>query len=416
MNKLRLPLNTRAIDSLIVFLLFFNLPVDMVNGILLNSGINLPVSVSQLFKLVILVVILFRLLFFPGIAIFIVFTVYLLFFVSSIVQSFYTQSFGFLVDDFIKISRYLSILIGFFYFRGLFKKTLNQKFEKYLFRWIYFSYVVLAVNLLVKLVGFGYPMYSAGNIGTKGFFYAGNEISAVLLILSGIIAYQFWYINKNKVLYIGFLLLNIFLGVLISSKTAVLGIVLVFLVIAIDPKKIKLKINTVLTALASFFVLIPIVVYFTYKLVLSSAVMIRLTYFWNKLDVITFVFSSRNIFVEKMWEHYKNDYNVVQKVIGGGQTFYESKIGTIVEIDLLDIFFAYGVTGALVFILLLLLLLCKAYTHKSNPIYPYARLSYIMIIILTVISLFAGHIYSSGIGGFFIGFVFSMMYYKKENA
>ena len=335
MNQLQLPLSTRTIDSLIVFLLFFTLPVDMVNGVLLSNGISLPVSVSQLFKLVVLAVILFRLLFFPGIAIFIVFTAYLFLFFSSIVQAIYTQSFGFLVDDFIKISRYLSIFIGFFYFRGLFKKTLNKKLGKYLFRWVYFSYIVLAVNLLVKLVGLGYPMYSAGNIGTKGFFYAGNEISAVLLILSGVIAYHLWNINKNKVLYFGFLLLNIFLGILISSKTAVLGIILVFLMIAIDPKKVKLKINTVLTVLVSIFVLIPTIAYFTYKLVLSSTVMIRLTYFWNKLDLVTFIFSSRNLFVKEMWEYYKNDYTVVQKVIGGGQTFYESKIGTIVEIDLL---------------------------------------------------------------------------------
>jgi len=253
-----------------------------------------------------------------------------------------------------------------------------------------------------------------GNIGTKGFFHAGNEISAVLLILSSIIAYQLWNIYRNKFLYLGFLLLNIFLGVLISSKTAVLGIILIFLIIAIDPRKVKLRINTVLTILVSVLVLIPTIVYFTYKLVISSTVMIRLTYFWNKLDLVTFIFSSRNLFVKKMWMYYKNDYTIVQKLIGGGQTFYESKLGSIVEIDVLDIFFAYGITGALIFILAIFLLFHKASVLKPNTNYPYARLSYIMILILTVISLFAGHVYSSGIGGFFIGFVFSLMYYKKN--
>lgn len=416
MSQVQLPLTSRTIDSLIVLLLFFTLPVDMVNGILLNKGIHLPMSVSQLYKLIIMVVMLFRLLFFPGIAILIVFCSYFFLFFSSFVQAVYTLDSSFLVGDFIKISRYLSIFLAFFYFRGLLKKGLNRKMERYLFGWIYFSYLILALNILVKIIGLGFPMYNAGNIGTKGFFYAGNEISAVLLILSGIIAYQIWSMKKNKILYLGFLLLNIFLGVLISSKTSVLGIVLVFLMIAIDPKKIKLRVNTILTALVSVLVLIPTIIYFTYKLVLNSTVMIRLTYFWNKLDLVTFIFSSRNIFVEEMWEYYVNDYTVIQKLIGAGQTFYESKMGTIVEIDLLDIFFAYGLLGAMAFVFSILLLVSKAYYLKSNPNHPYARLSYILIIMLTVISLFAGHIYSSGIGGFFIGFVFSLMYYSKKNA
>lgn len=410
------PLRIRAIDSLIVLLLFFTLPVDMVNGFLLNKGVSLPISVSQLFKLVVLMVILFRLFIFPNLSIFFIFATYFLLFFSSIVQAIYTQSFDILVPDFIKISRYLSIFIAFFYFKNLFQKTLNHKLEKYLFMWIYFSYSVLALNLLVKLIGLGFPMYSAGDIGTKGFFHAGNEISAVLLILSGFIAYQLWYLYKNKFLFFSFLILNIFLGVLISSKTAVLGIVLVFLIIAIDPKKIKLRINTVLTAMVSILVLLPAILYFTYTLVLSSTVMIRLTYFWHKLDFITFVFSSRNLFVEKMWEFYVNEYTFIQKLIGGGQTFYESKIGTIVEIDLLDVFFAYGIIGALLFVSLILLLIRKAYVLKSKSTHFYARYSYILILMLTVISLFAGHIYSSGIGGFFIGFAFSLMYYKKKDA
>lgn len=409
------PLRIRAIDSLIVLLLFFTLPVDMVNGILLNKGVNLPISISQFFKLVVLVVILFRLLIFPNLSIFFIFLTYLLLFFSSIIQAIYTQSLGILVPDFIKISRYLSIFIAFFYFKNLFQRKLNPKLEKYIFVWIYFSYTVLALNLLVKLFGLGFPMYNAGNIGTKGFFHAGNEISAVLLILSSIIAYQIWFLYKNKLLFFAFLIFNIFLGVLISSKTAVLGIVLVFLIIAIDPKKIKLRINTVLTAMISILVLLPAIIYFTYTMVLSSTVMIRLTYFWHKLDFVTFIFSSRNIFVKKMWEFYITEYTFIQKLIGGGQTYYESKIGTIVEIDLLDVFFAYGFLGLLLFVFLIFLLIRKAYTLKSNSTHSYARLSYIMILMLTVISLFAGHIYSSGIGGFFIGFVFALMYYKKRD-
>lgn len=416
MTQPQVTLSTRHIDSLIVLLLFFNLPVDMVNGILLKSGIVLPMSVSQLYKLSILVLILFRLVFFPGVSIFIISVAYIFLFFSSLIQAISEEEYNFLLDDFIKISKYMTPFIAFFYFQGLFRKGMTPKFEKYFFYWIYFSYAVLAANILVSLVGLGYPMYDAGNIGTRGFFFAGNEISAILLILCAVIAYQIWNIYHNKWLYVAFLVFNVFLSILITSKTSVLGIFIIFSVIAFNPKDFKINVKTVFMILLSILVLIPTVVYFAYKLILSSTIMIRLTYFWEKLDFWTFIFSSRNIFVEKMWAYYVKDYSIVQKIIGAGQTYYESFLGTIVEIDLLDVFFAYGILGAMVFCFAIALLIATAYSLKKKSYWhPYARLSYTMILILTIISMFSGHIYSSGIGGFYIGFIFAIMYYKQTS-
>lgn len=415
MDANRITFSARYIDGLIIFLLFFNLPIDMVNGILLNSGVVLPMSVSQLYKLLILVLIFFRLATFPGIGIFVLGLAYFILFLSSVIQSISTTTINFLMDDFIKISKYLTPFIAFFYFQTIFKKKIPPNLLKLIFFWIYFSYIVLAINILITLIGLGFPMYEAGNIGTRGFFFAGNEISAILLILCAFIAYQIWYIRKNKFLYVVFLVFNVFLSILITSKTSVLGVFIIFGLIAFNHTDFKFSFKKVMMILGSILILIPTIVYFAYNMILNSTIMVRLEYFWEKLDFWTFVFSSRNVFVESMWYFYIHDYNIIQKLIGAGQTYYESKLGTIVEIDLLDVFFAYGIFGAILFIFAISMLFINAFILKKyKSKYPYARLSYLMIIILTIISMFAGHIYSSGIGGFYIGFIFSLMYYNLK--
>jgi hypothetical protein len=44
------------------------------------------------------------------------------------------------------------------------------------------NFVVLALNLILGILGFGYYQY-AGGIGTVGFFFAGNEVSGSMLCI-----------------------------------------------------------------------------------------------------------------------------------------------------------------------------------------------------------------------------------------
>jgi hypothetical protein len=115
-----------------------------------------------------------------------------------------------------------------------------------------------------------------------------------------------------------------------------------------------------------------------------------------------------------MFTIYNDDFTIVQKLIGGGQYFYESKTHHIVEIDPLDIFFAYGILGALLFCFFIILLLAQSYKLKKTSKYPYANLTFIMSLVLFVVSSIAGHIYNSGIAGNFIALLFAMMYIKKN--
>lgn len=405
-------LKIHTVDSFIIFFMFALLPVDMINGIMLTNGINLPITVGQLHKFLILLFIFFTFLFKP-VALLISLTFLGLFLIPSILQIGQAEP-GFLLDDIIKISKYLLPLFCFLYFTSVMKRAEPTIIAK-TFKLIAFSYIVLISNIFIKYLGFGYPMYEFGDIGSKGFFYAGNEISVLLLILSSIIAFRLWK-NKERKKYYLFLLLNVIAGLGISSKTAVLGIIIIFLLIPLKRPSLKTNIKKIGYFLLSFFVILPILLYVSWEYVKNSAVYGRIIYFWEKLDFWTFLLSNRNNFFWDAWIVYKEGYNFLEKIIGVGQTKYEAlNYDKIVEMDFADIFFAYGFIGLILFISIILFLMAQSLNFSNNEKYVYANFVFMMAIILAVISTMAGHVFSSSMAAVFIGLLFSLMYLKNNN-
>ena len=67
---------------------------------------------------------------------------------------------------------------------------------------------------------------------------------------------------------------------------------------------------------------------------------------------------------------YNQEYSWTERIIGGGQTYYEGLLGQIIEIDIIDIFFAYGYVGTIIFILLIGILLIYAKALINRNEYP----------------------------------------------
>ena len=405
-------LKVSYLDNLIILLMFALLPVDMLNGIILKKGINLPISIGQLYKLIILAFLFFKFLFKPKLLLFSLGVTFLLF-IPSLYQSIKLLNVGFLFEDIIKISKYLAPLFCFLFFVDYIKRADEIGIRK-LIRLVQFSYLVLAVNILLKYVGLGYPMYEFGNIGSKGFFYAGNEISALLVILSSVIAFDLWH-NKKIIQYFIFWALTLFIGLTISSKTGVVGIALIFLLIPLKRPSIKLSIGRIIFFLSSLFIVIPLVFYLSWKFIQGTAFYIRLQYFSAKFDFWTFLLSNRNVFFTDAYKIYKEEYSVLEKVIGVGQAQYELiNNGRIVEVDFADILFAYGIIGLIYFFAIILFLIVQALRFSRNDKYIFANFVLLMILVLLAISTTAGHVFSSGMAAVFIGLLFSLMYYKKD--
>ena len=404
------------IEYYCISLLFLLLPLDMLTGILLNNSIVLPISISQVYKVLIMGLFLCRLAFVPRKFI-VVFLLFVILLVPSIYQIFKQGAFGFIFSDTIKISKYILPLLSFLFFAGIFKSD-NLKNQLLVFNLFKFSYIVLIISVYAKFIGFGYPMYKHGNIGSRGFFHAGNELSVLLLVLSSVLAYQLWVQKKNKEYYL-FLLLNLITGIVLSSKTGILGVVLVFFLIPLKLPTKTLNKKKFKVALSLIVFVLPLVMLVSWQAIKSSSIYLRFSFFWEKLDLLTFILSTRNVFAAKSFEVYHTEYDYFEKIIGVGQTQFEYlNDNKIIEIDALDIFFAYGFLGLLLFILLSIYIIMQVSALRKKPTkYPFATFVYLMIFIFLGISTVAGHVFNSGLAGIFLGILFALMFkrtYDKE--
>lgn len=405
-------LKVSYLDNFIILLMFALLPVDMVNGILLKNGINLPISIGQFFKLLILFFLFFRFLFYPKLLLVPVILALLLL-LPTFYQFFKGFDEPFIFADVIKISKYLTPLLSFLFFVSYIKQNGSQGIE-FLFKLVQFSYYILIGNIFLKYLGLGYPMYEFGNIGSKGYFYAGNEVSGLLVILTSILAFRIWK-NESKFYYLLFAALTLFAGLTVSSKTGVAGILLVLLIVPLKKPSMKISLKRLLFYISSVVTLVPLSLFLMWRSIQNSDLMIRLIYFSEKFDFLTFILSNRNVFFKIATENYVEKYDVIEKVIGVGQTKYEYlNVVNTVEIDILDIFFAYGFIGLLSFIVLMTFLVIQSIRFSKNGNYPLANFALFVILLLLGISSTAGHIFSSGMAAIFIGLLFALMYYKQE--
>ena len=404
-------LKLQKLDGYIILLMFALLPIDMVNGVLLSNGITLPITISQLYKLLIMSLLFFRFFRFNNKLLTSSCILFGLMLIPSFIQIVSQSDASFLVQDIIKIGKYLSPLFCFYFFRDLIIRQNKLEIKK-LFNLVKFSYLVLVFNILIKYVGLGYPMYKAGDIGSKGFFYAGNETSALLIILTSILAYQLFSTSKRWKYYI-FMVFSLFIGLSISSKTGVLGILLLLVLIPLERPTIKTDLTKLKKIGQTLFASTLLGGSITWWALKQSAVFNRLSFYWEELDTLTFLFSHRNFFFVDAYKVYQEKYTPIEKIFGVGQTKYQLLNNSkIIEIDMADIFFAYGYIGLTIFIFSIGYLGIKSFQFSKFKKYNYTNFIFLMLAILLGISTIAGHVFSSGLSAVFIGLLFSLMYLK----
>lgn len=402
--------NLKILDRIILYSLFPLLLMDMLNGILYENDLELVISVSQVYKLLVIFLFCLRLGYSHKV-LFKILAYGVLLFVPTLIQVFFNNAgYDVLFLDVIRTSKYLIIIISFYYFKEQFISR-DKVFDLF-FKWIKFSFWVLAVNLMSKLVGMGYPMYEVGNIGTRGYFIAGNEISALLIVLSSIIGYYYLEIKRNKYLFLFYAVLSFSLGLLISSKTGMLGIVLVygFMLLGTYDYSQKITRKLVIRLISTISFIGFVLVFF----VLNTSILGRYSVFWNKLDFITFVLSSRNLYFQEAVLIVNENYQFIDYVLGIGPTLYYELASKFVEIDFIDVFFSYGILGLLVLTHFYVDIFKDIIKLLKLGAYPFAKLTIITFIFLMLLSFLSGHILNSGIAGVFIGFTFAIMYNKCE--
>lgn len=309
--------------------------------------------------------------------------VWYLTYISAIFLYYALYDFSLFSISFSFISRYLIIIILYEY---LLQLTKQYNISRHIYKIIKFNFIVLICNILLGLLGIGYGTYR--EFGSKGFFYAGNETSGVLLTLAPIILYI--AIKKYKIKSLQFIVIMaicLISAVLLGTKSALLGFFVILFYITWKYSKIKkMYILSFITCITTA------VCYYIYNH--FSFVLDRFTFAYEKKDMGWMaLLSGRDQFYKTNMTEFYNS-NPIARFFGLGMP------DKAIEIDFFDFLFIGGYLAMFLLITLWIISLRKSYKKGEIP-----SLIFFTNLLLIGISFVAGHIYSSAMAGPFIAII-----------
>ena len=155
---------------------------------------------------------------------------------------------------------------------------------------------------------------------------------------------------------------------------------------------------------------------------MQTGLLDRFAHFYQKLDLITFLFSNRNLSAIAGMGSFSNEYATIEVFLGKGyRAFYEYAdpvfgYGKITEIDFVDLVLMYGVIGTFViFSFWFFLFIFSFYKVFSNRTFFYAPSIFLSNFMLIVASFTSGHIMYSGMAGIFFAFSNALLYSRKSS-
>jgi hypothetical protein len=268
------------------------------------------------------------------------------------------------------------------------------------------TYLILIFSALSWLIfGFGYSQYSIDNVGTRGFFLAGNELGIIHIITTFYFLRK--YLNKSLKIYTLFLILSLILAILFATKVAVIGVIIVGTLLPLllfsfsNMKKIKLITIRISFGLVFFIgILLPSAI----KYLLEDVGLGRRLDFWiEKVDLVTLFFSGRNLLAQDLFFNIIPQLSIIDWTLGLGLNEIKILIGRSIELDALDFFSFFGMLGLTVYLVLFFKLFRLSQGTQNIFI---RRSNLLLILLLFFISNTAGHVITGGLAIFSIALIF----------
>lgn len=327
----------------------------------------------------------------------------------------------------------------------IYTQSKNQSTKK---KYLNITLAIYVFTIIIcKIFSVGYPTYPLkDNVGTIGLFYAGNETSAIVALLSPI-CFATFISQKSSVLNAILCLLTVFTMLEIGTKVAcVSAIVLIILTLVISIiKLIKREQKGFYKHFITLFLITILTFLFIGNTPGGKNLEIEPIFFNEKkvsientetkkdksskkdtttIDATTLL-SGRNKFFKNSLKRY-NESSIVDKSVGMGyispkkNVLKESKL---VEIDYFDIFFCHGIIGTLIYLaplfLLILILIKKFFCRFVNNIKNYTLIFMIYSVLLGLgIALMAGHVFTAPAVSMFLILIILEIYlelnYKED--
>ena len=274
----------------------------------------------------------------------------------------------------------------------------NRRFGRKVILFIYFSFVILAGSIVLGALGFGNSTYSDAEVGSKGYFEGGNDIGIAFLVLASFLLYGFYLQRKSLTIRLSFILLQLLIALLASTKLVILGSLFIVLYVIWSFTRINIWIKYVYVCLV-----LTIILSGLYLGIQSSGLMERILTNFEKGDILFVLFSGRESTVLEGFANFSKS-NLITK-------FFGFPLIQNSEMDVFDILFNFGFIGVCYFLALAILL----YRSLSQLIivgFSTAKFGRFIFIFCGSLGLIAGHTLFSTQGGLFLFAVIAMSYYQ----
>lgn len=380
-------------DYLLFTLFSCWLLVDMLNGFLLRS--DFPISVSQIYKSVVALLVIIRCAKNSQIQSVLFCSVVYLSFYSSIVILNGEEVVGSLV----LLSKLITSILFFVYF-SIIREINYDFFKNKAFLVLKWSFIIFFCNLIAGYLGYGFSSYSVSDdegFGSRGFFYAINELSGVLAV---VYAWAFYYCKTHfsfpKYLLCSMLLF--YMAYTLSTKSGIVASAIFFLYITYHYGNKKQKIMIV----GLIFVLVVSAVVIV-QILLSSDLPLfqRINFALEHNGVLDALTSNRLNFWEEESKEFVNS-NFLSKLfgLGGNKT---------VEMDPFDALLNCGILGLGVLLYFYFKGIIKPLRSKFKNI-GYNKVIFISNCLLILMSIGGGHIMFSSMAGMLIALSNALLY------
>ena len=310
------------------------------------------------------------------------------------------------------------------------------RWKKYPSKYKYIN-IALAIYVLsifiCKIFNIGYETYpQKPNLGTMGLFFAGNEISAIMAMLSPICFSTF--ISKKFNIFSALLcVITVFAMLEIGTKVSFFSIIgLIVLTLIISLIKLIREKNKDFYKQFLTIVLITIITFLFVGNTSGGKNLKIKPIFFNKQSITQekqektekkesqdpeALLSGRNKFLQRNIKSYSSS-SILEKFTGIG--YIAPKKGNIqerklVEIDYFDIFFCHGIIGTIIYILPILLVILVSIKNFFKKFAVYIKNNTLIFAIYSVLIGFgtaaiAGHVFTAPSVSMFLALVLLEMY------
>lgn len=399
--------------NLVLIVLYSLMPlVDSLNGFLLRKGFSLSLSIGDLYRIGVIALMLAL-------------------FLSKIKQSYMfafasVVAYGLIaillhvairsgdVDIPSEVNMLTQLLLGPLLVLSLLTAVDNRIIEGWSFDRILdnLQWIAPLTIFIPYLLGVGYSTYSASEgdlVGYKGFYYATNGISFMLIALFARAVFQF--LSARSIHGFTIVVINGASLALIGTKSALAMLIIAFL-IAIYSIYGSRFLKT-LGALMFLGIVVAIIWFFAADIITSflSPILNRWYYLSSKLyqgDIAAALTSGRINQIGAHWDKLVSfDNQGVSLLVGMGDT---SNTIQICEMDFFDVFFQFGLIGLLLLILFVGFVLRRAWVACGNRGFEVC-----MLVFFLAYSFVVGHVFNNALSSMVFA-LFAVAAMTRNNA